>query len=259
MNACLKEDNVYNLISHKGDFQMTKRSPLTFEQYSEQMSYDSATGVFTWTKPQSRRYKAGMEIGNIKSRRDKYGVLRQYRYVGLFGQQVPAARVAWLLHYGNWPTEGQNILFKDGDTLNCRIDNLKEGEFPPQKFKRKDGTIGYKMQAEQARRFGLKRFYGITMETYNVMLAAQNGVCDICKGKETYQPKTYSGPKALSVDHNHETGAIRGVLCSNCNNLISHCKENREVLIEAIKYLDKHAGRTVAAPTLTVVPTEESH
>jgi hypothetical protein len=259
MNSCLKEDNVYNLISRKGDFQMyNKRSPLTFEQYSEQMSYDSATGVFTWIKPQSRRYKAGMEIGNIKSRRDKYGVLRQYRYIGLYGQQVPAARVAWLLHYGKWPAPDQNILFKDGDTLNCRIENLKESEFPPIKSI-KEGKRAYTNQREQNRRFGLKRYYGMTMETYNVMLAAQNGVCDICKGAETYQPKTYSGPKALSVDHNHETGAIRGLLCSNCNYLIGHCKEDREVLIEAIKYLDKHAGRTVAAPTLTVVPTEESH
>ncbi len=35
-------------------------------------------------------------------------------------------------------------------------------------------------------------------------------------------------------------------------------KEDRNVLLEAVKYLDKHSGRTAAAPALTLVPTEEA-
>ena len=232
----------------------TKRSPLTFEQYAEQMAYDAITGIFTWKLSRSRRYKAGMKIGNIKSRRDKYGVMRDYLYIGLFGQQVPAARVAWLMHYGEWPAS--HVLFKDGDTMNLRIENLKQSDYPTI-ITDKPGRARYKMPAEQQRKFGLKRYYGMSLETYNVMLAAQNGVCAICKGKETYQPKTYSGPKALSVDHNHETGAIRGLLCSHCNYMIGHCRESEDILLAGVEYLRKHAGTTRQIPTLTVVPTEE--
>lgn len=232
----------------------TKRSPLTFDQYAEQMAYDPDTGVFTWKQARSRRYKAGMKIGNVKSRQDKYGVMRDYLYIGLFGQQVPAARVAWLLHYGEWPKG--HVLFKDGETMNLRIDNLREAEYPTV-IMDKPGRARYKMPAEQQRKFGLMRYYGMSLETYNVMLAAQNGVCAICKGTETYQPKTYSSPKALSVDHNHETGAIRGLLCSRCNYMIGHSREDEEILLAGVAYLRKHAGRDTK-PTLTVVPTEET-
>ena len=149
------------------------------------------------------------------------------------------------------PVEGIDTM------LDVRIDNLKEAEYSQSKTVDTMGRVRYKMPREQVRKFGLKRYYGLTLETYNTMLAAQNGVCDICKGVETYQPKTYSGPKALSVDHNHDTGAIRGLLCSNCNYLVGHCKEDREILLEAVKYLDKHAGTVRTTPTLTIVPTAE--
>jgi hypothetical protein len=232
----------------------TKRSPLTFAQYAEQMTYDPQSGVFTWKQARSRRYKAGMEIGNIKSRIDKYGHEQSYRYIGLFGQQVPAQRVAWLMQTGEWPKG--NILFKDEDSTNLKFDNLKEADFPVIKIQTIEGKTKYKMPRNQARRFGLKRYYGLTLETYNVMLAAQGGVCAICKGAETYQPKTYDGPKALSVDHNHATGAIRGLLCSRCNYMIGHSMENPDVLIEGAAYLRKHNGEVRTAPTLTLVPTE---
>ena len=57
----------------------------------------------------------------------------------------------------------------------------------------------------------LKKTYGIGLNEYNEMLKNQNGVCAIC-GK---QSKT--GGSKLHVDHNHATGAVRGLLCYNCN------------------------------------------
>ena len=77
-----------------------KRSTLNYELYNEHINYDPVTGIFTWKKSQSRRYQAGMQIGNIKSRIDKYGVSRDYLYVGFRGEQTPGARVAWLLMTG---------------------------------------------------------------------------------------------------------------------------------------------------------------
>lgn len=65
----------------------------------------------------------------------------------------------------------------------------------------------------QWRRAQLKHKYGITLETFNKMLETQGGVCFIC-GKGN-QGKLINAP--LSVDHCHETGKIRGLLCSPCN------------------------------------------
>jgi len=57
------------------------------------------------------------------------------------------------------------------------------------------------------------RKYGITLEMYNTMLNAQSGVCKVCSAR----PKR----KRLSVDHNHQTGKVRGLLCDRCNQAIA--------------------------------------
>lgn len=258
MSACLKEDKMYNQHSiQMGNADMyIKHNPLTFDQVNEWIAYDGATGVFTWRKALGRRIKAGDEAGVVKSTKaaNSEGVARQYRYIGLMHYQTPAARIAWLLTHGEWPKG--NLLFRDGDPLNLRIDNLKEGDFPAV-ISIENGARRYKMSREAQRHYGLKRYYDLSLATYNVMLAAQGGVCAICKGTENYVPKGATEPKPLSVDHNHETGEIRGLLCSNCNYVVGHCKENRNVLLEAIKYLDKYAGTAPAVAKLTIVPTED--
>lgn len=77
----------------------------------------------------------------------------------------------------------------------------------------------------------LKRLYGIDIENYLKILENQNGVCAICK-KEC---KTKS---RLSVDHNHETGMVRGLLCNRCNRAIGMFEDNPEILRSAIRYLE---------------------
>jgi hypothetical protein len=82
-----------------------------------------------------------------------------------------------------------------------------------------------------------KRKFGITPERYSEMFQSQNGVCAICKQPET---ATRLGTlKALSVDHCHKTGAIRGLLCSDCNTGIGKLKDDPSVLQSAIRYLTK--------------------
>ncbi len=78
-----------------------------------------------------------------------------------------------------------------------------------------------------------KAKYGIPYGTYATMLAAQDGGCAICGGEPT--------SKALHVDHNHETGVVRGLLCDNCNRGIGHLKESPEILRAAIAYLGRTA------------------
>lgn len=70
---------------------------------------------------------------------------------------------------------------------------------------------------------------GITVSDYDRMFVEQHGVCAICE-----QPEL---TRRLSVDHNHATGKVRGLLCHRCNVAIGLFKENVDVLSSAIGYL----------------------
>jgi len=79
----------------------------------------------------------------------------------------------------------------------------------------------------------LKRIYGISQDQYNDMLQSQGGVCAICS-------KECEINKRLSVDHCHNTGEIRGLLCSKCNTALGQMKDSIENLRKAADYLEKH-------------------
>ncbi len=64
--------------------------------------------------------------------------------------------------------------------------------------------------AEKRRDETLRRRYGISAQDYDLLLAGQGGVCALC-GNEAY------GRARLHVDHDHETGDVRGLLCFHCN------------------------------------------
>src|SRR5262245_56018111 len=82
------------------------------------------------------------------------------------------------------------------------------------------------------------RRYGLTQDNYDAMVIAQDGKCGICE-----QPPKKRG---LAVDHAHETGRIRQLLCVNCNALLGHCKDDPKILARAIEYLRSHASRSAA-------------
>lgn len=86
------------------------------------------------------------------------------------------------------------------------------------------------------KRYNLKRNYGLTIEEYNKMLESQQGVCAIC-GKEEYLTDNKGQTRPLSVDHNHETGEVRGLLCDRCNRGIGIFYEDVDALEKAIQYL----------------------
>lgn len=78
----------------------------------------------------------------------------------------------------------------------------------------------------------LKRKYNITLDDYNKMLLEQDGKCWTCSIKAEEQKN-----KVLVVDHNHLTGEVRGLLCSNCNSAIGLLKESQEIIEKVSKYL----------------------
>lgn len=81
----------------------------------------------------------------------------------------------------------------------------------------------------------LRRYRGakITRDEYETILAAQGGHCALCdKVRET------SG-RSLSVDHDHKTGKVRGILCVLHNTLLGSAEDSIEILQSAIAYLEK--------------------
>lgn len=85
----------------------------------------------------------------------------------------------------------------------------------------------------QRRKETLKHLYGITLDDYDRMLIEQNSCCAICKALTPGR-----GHKHFSVDHDHETGEIRGLLCNHCNRGLGMLGDNIENLQRALEYLN---------------------
>lgn len=87
---------------------------------------------------------------------------------------------------------------------------------------------------DAVKRMHLKRYFKMSLEDYNDLLESQEGVCAIC-GKEELRNKN-----DLSVDHCHDTGKVRGLLCGACNAGIGNLGDSAEKLELALVYLRKH-------------------
>jgi hypothetical protein len=78
----------------------------------------------------------------------------------------------------------------------------------------------------------LKVHYGLPLGSYDEMYALQDGRCAICK-------KPHIGEKRMNVDHCHDSGQVRGLLCRPCNLALGHFGHDIRILHAAIRYLDK--------------------
>jgi len=87
---------------------------------------------------------------------------------------------------------------------------------------------------ERTRNNDLKRNYGITLQEHQQMFEEQKGVCAICKGEGDGKWKK------LCVDHDHETGKVRQLLCRRCNMILGQAYDDISLFEEYIKYLKKH-------------------
>lgn len=88
----------------------------------------------------------------------------------------------------------------------------------------------------------LKRLFGLSPETFEIMWAKQKGLCGICSN-QLIKPLSTSGqePNKACIDHNHTTNAVRELLCNPCNTSIGAMHENPELLRLAANYLEKYA------------------
>lgn len=231
-----------------------KNHTLSIAEVRQRLSYDPLTGIFSWLVAPARNIRAGAEAGCIKSTRTSVsGKSVSYKYIRI-GHEIPAQRLAWAIHYGEWPP--LKILFEDGDSLNLRIANLRQSHGLAAKYDMRDPEQRRAYNREYNRLFphvmraqSLKKDFGITLADYAEMATAQDNKCAICNQPET--EKRNGRVKALAVDHDHATGKIRGLLCTMCNKGLGKFKDNRDFLLTAIRYLDKHSG-TENVVSLTV-------
>ena len=106
----------------------------------------------------------------------------------------------------------------------------------------KNNPEKYKMLKRKSH---LKRYYGITVEQYDEMLKSQNGVCAICGNVELSNRGNTLNALSLAVDHCHETGKIRGLLCMDCNQTLGKFNDDPARFEKAAEYLVKN-GKVVA-------------
>lgn len=109
---------------------------------------------------------------------------------------------------------------KDGLRYTCRVCD---------KFYRDTNLIRMRYYAQK----NLKFRFTISADEYTALFEAQNSRCAIC-GKHQVELK-----KALSIDHNHENGIVRGLLCPKCNSILGFANDSRGILLKAVKYLGK--------------------
>ena len=93
----------------------------------------------------------------------------------------------------------------------------------------KDEILKYK------RNYHFMKKYGITVEQFDELRIKQNFCCALCGKHEVETPR-----KCLCVDHNHDTGKIRELLCESCNQALGLFYENIDTLKKAVKYLEIH-------------------
>jgi hypothetical protein len=91
----------------------------------------------------------------------------------------------------------------------------------------------HKANPEKQREANLKCVYGITIDIYNQLLNKQNYRCALC-GTDT----PGGNGNRFHVDHNHQTGEVRGLLCYQCNVGLGHLKDSPKLLKRAIQYLE---------------------
>jgi len=96
-----------------------------------------------------------------------------------------------------------------------------------------------KNNPEKAKNSDLKKHFGVTLAMYEAMFAAQNGVCAICAQPERSKAAD-GGPRAMPVDHCHESGRVRGLLCTACNRGLGMFGDSETTLLAALNYLKKH-------------------
>lgn len=124
-------------------------------------------------------------------------------------------------------------------------------KMPVRKLARKpDGTLepgprcithhrtARKRASQRAHDRSIGNLYGISPDDYRAILDAQGGYCYGCR-------RANGRTRRLTVDHNHRTGAVRGLLCRPCNTFIGHLRDDPQAFIRMAQYLRDEPAQAV--------------
>lgn len=104
----------------------------------------------------------------------------------------------------------------------------------PERYRENQRRIRSSPAGKERQRAGhLRRKYGITVEQYDELLASQGGRCAICRREP--RPDI-----SLHLDHDHQSGQLRGILCFRCNNALGDFDDDSTLLRAALGYLGQH-------------------
>ena len=133
---------------------------------------------------------------------------------------------------GERPSNLYKIYRKDKTKGYCK-ENCEWREIIPNEDKSTYQKLWRKRNPEKAKNNDLKKMYGITYDDFKTMHDKQEGLCAICG-----QPEKYNG--SLAIDHNHKTGKVRGLLCTNCNRALGCFMDSTDNLKNALSYLETY-------------------
>lgn len=105
----------------------------------------------------------------------------------------------------------------------CNVCEKERRKEVYQKHKQKRLNAAYDKQLKK---------WNLSAEDFEILSAKQNDVCLICQ-------KTCSSGSRLSIDHDHKTNKIRGLLCKHCNFGLGHFQDDINLLRKAIEYLNE--------------------
>jgi hypothetical protein len=135
----------------------------------------------------------------------------------------------------------RSSVYKDGyrgQCIECR--RIKDREYYARPVgQRRVRPIGGRTGPDRkraVRNFQLKRKFGITIDQFDEMSAAQDHKCAICLFPALRMPH-----KVLHVDHCHTTGVVRGLLCNRCNTMLGHMGDNVAGAMKVLQYVSKGA------------------
>lgn len=131
---------------------------------------------------------------------------------------------------GRIRTQSQDYRAQNRDEILARGKKYREENKEVIKERSKDYTA---RSVDKRKDYHLKKHFNMSLNDYNLMLQSQNQSCLICLRHES------EFKKKLAVDHCHQTGKVRGILCHGCNKSLGSLQDSIENLQRAINYLNK--------------------
>lgn len=92
----------------------------------------------------------------------------------------------------------------------------------------------------------LQYHFGISLDDYREMLERQDYSCAVCKRADGTDKHSGERKKQLSVDHDHTTGAIRGLLCNDCNRALGQLGDDVDRVRALLAYMERFEARKSA-------------